>query len=126
MVSRSQDRSPGRFAYEGLARAVHEKARLSILTSLLIHRDGLSFNELKSLCSLTDGNLNRHLEVLREESFVEITKEQSAGRGSTRCRLTKEGRLRFFDYLEELQNVVRDATATTTDAPRAWKPRLQT
>ena len=47
----------GRYAYEGLDRVMHEKARLGILTSLASHVDGLLFSELKELCSLTDGNL---------------------------------------------------------------------
>lgn len=109
MPRKSSDNSPGRFAYEGLERAIHEKARLSILTSLMVHAAGLTFNDLKSLCSLTDGNLNRHLEVLREEAFVEISKEQTSGRGTTTCRLTDAGRQRFLEYLEQLQQVVTDA-----------------
>ena len=49
-------REPGRFAYEGLERVIHEKARLSIMSSLATHPEGLLFNDLKDLCSLTDGN----------------------------------------------------------------------
>ena len=51
----------GRFAYEGLDRVIHEKARLSVLTSLVAHPKGLVFGDLKALCGLTDGNLSRHL-----------------------------------------------------------------
>ena len=61
----------GRFAYEGLERAIHEKARLGIMTSLSTQPQGLLFVDLKRLCSLTDGNLNRHLKVLEEEGLVE-------------------------------------------------------
>src|ERR1700722_9354630 len=56
----------GRFAYDGLERVIHEKARLSVLSSLAAHPDGLLFNELKALCSLTDGNLSRQIQVLQE------------------------------------------------------------
>ena len=45
----------GRFAYEGLQRIFHEKARLGILTSLASHVDGVLFTDLKELCRLTDG-----------------------------------------------------------------------
>ena len=48
----------------GLDRVLHEKARLGILTALVTHRSGLSFGDLARLCSLTDGNLSRHLDVL--------------------------------------------------------------
>ena len=53
-----------RFAYDGLDRVIHERARLSVLTSLVTHSRGLLFGDLKQLCALTDGNLNRHLQVL--------------------------------------------------------------
>ena len=65
---------PGRFAYEGLDRVLHEKARLGIMTSLVTKPDGLLFGELKRLCALTDGNLSRHLDVLHQAALVEIWK----------------------------------------------------
>lgn len=101
---------PGRFAYEGLQRAFHEKARLGIMTCLVSEPDGLSFASLKELCALSDGNLNRHLEVLRESGFVRIEK-QGAGRGSkSTCFVTPSGRQGFLEYLEELERVIGDAT----------------
>ena len=52
----------GRFsADEGLDRVIHERARLSVLTSLITNPKGLTFGDLKQLCALTDGNLSRHL-----------------------------------------------------------------
>ena len=69
-----QVNSEGRFAYEGLDRVIHERARLSVLTSLITNPKGLSFNDLKQLCALTDGNLSRHLSVLEEAKIVEITR----------------------------------------------------
>ena len=56
----------GRFAYQGLDRVIHERARLSILTSLIANKRGLLFGDLKRLCALSDGNLSRHLQVLVE------------------------------------------------------------
>jgi hypothetical protein len=69
------------------------------------------FPELKELCGLTDGNLNRHLEVLREADLVAIWKAAGASRPQTLVSLTKAGRARFLAYLEELEQVVRDARA---------------
>jgi DNA-binding transcriptional ArsR family regulator len=98
------------FAYDGLDRVFHEKARLGIVSSLAGHPDGLVFLELKSLCALTDGNLSRHLQVLEEAGYVVIEKEYEGSRPSTRCRLSTEGRLRFSDYLTVLETVLRKAT----------------
>ena len=98
----------GRYAYAGLERIMHEKARLSILTSLAAHPDGLLFTDLRDLCSLTDGNLARHLQALQDAALVEVWKRPK----STLCRITDPGRARFLAYLEELERVVRDAAET--------------
>lgn len=100
---------PGKYAYDGLDRVLHEKARLGILTSLFTHPDGLIFGEIKSLCSLTDGNLSRHLQVLEREELVKIHKISGEGRPQTSCRLTDLGRQRYLEYLEELQAVLKAA-----------------
>jgi DNA-binding transcriptional ArsR family regulator len=108
---------PGRFAYDGIDRVMHEKARLSIMTSLVTRAEGLRFGELKQLCGLTDGNLSRHLDVLREAGLVEIWKGFEGRRPQTLCRLTTEGRHRFVEYLEELEKVVKDALPKATKRP---------
>jgi DNA-binding HxlR family transcriptional regulator len=100
----------GRHAYEGLDRAIHEKARLGIMTCLLTHPEGLPFNEIKGQCSLTDGNLSRHLRVLEEEKLVEVEKGYEGKKPKTLCRLTKGGRTRFLGYLSELERIVKDAS----------------
>jgi DNA-binding transcriptional ArsR family regulator len=103
------DRSEGRFAYEGIDRVIHEKARLSIVASLASHPDGLLFNDLKEVCALTDGNLSRHLAVLQEAGVVEMKKSFQDKKPQTWCRITAAGRRRFGDYVEELERVVSDA-----------------
>jgi DNA-binding transcriptional ArsR family regulator len=109
------------FSYEGLDRVIHEKARLGVLTSLIAHPKGLAFADLKQLCGLTDGNLSRHLQVLQEAGLVEITKGYEGNRPHTSCRLTKNGRRRFLEYLAVLERLVRDAAkaAGKEDAPDA-------
>jgi DNA-binding transcriptional ArsR family regulator len=104
-----QTSSEGRFAYEGLDRVIHERARLSVLTSLITNPKGVTFNDLKQLCSLTDGNLSRHLSVLEEAKMVEITRGHDRNRPLTVCRITASGRKRYLEYLETLEQVVRDA-----------------
>lgn len=103
------DVAEGRFAYDGLDRSIHEKSRLAIMTSLLTNPAGLLFGDLKHLTSLTDGNLSRHLDVLRDAGLVEIWKGFEKRRPQTLCRITKEGRKKFTDYLQELEQVIKDA-----------------
>lgn len=113
----------GRFAYDGLDRVIHERARLSVLTSLLTHPKGLTFNELKQLCSLTDGNLSRHLGVLEKENFVEIQKGHDNNRPLTSCRITASGRKRYLEYLSTLEQVIRDAAKEAKDEATAARVR---
>lgn len=115
-------REPGRFAYDGLERVIHERARLSILSSLVSHADGLLFNDLKALCALTDGNLSRQLQVLQEAGFVEVWKGFRNKRPQTLCRLTPDGRKRFVEYINTLESVVSDALSAARregKAPRS-------
>ncbi|MGE0756506.1 MAG: winged helix-turn-helix domain-containing protein [Pirellulaceae bacterium] len=116
-------KTAGRFAYEGLDRVMHEKARLGILASLAGNADGLLFNDLKQLCSLTDGNLSRHLAVLSEAGLVEIWKGASGPRPQTMYRLTPVGRQRFAGYIRILEQVVADAL--TKSQPESEPPGLQ-
>jgi DNA-binding transcriptional ArsR family regulator len=110
------------FAYEGLDRAIHEKARLGILTSLMAHSKGLAFADLKQLCGLTDGNLSRHLQVLEEAKLVEVLKSFEGRRPLTTCRLTRSGRERFLGYIAVLERIVKEA-ADAADKNNARAPR---
>ena len=127
--SQTEAAKRGRFAYDGLDRVLHEKARLGILTSLVAHPDGLKFGDLRALCALTDGNLSRHLDVLREADLIEVWKGFEHRRPQTLVRLTPDGRKRFVSYLEELERVVRDALPKASGAatklrqlPSGWQP----
>lgn len=113
----SKNSTEGRFAYEGLDRVIHERARLSILTSLISSPKPLTFGDLKQLCSLTDGNLNRHLRVLETAKIVEIEKGHDRNRPQTVCRITSTGRNRFLQYLSTLEQVVRDAAKEKQPEP---------
>ena len=123
-----QPDNPGRYAYDGLDRVIHEKARLSIVASLATHPTGLVFNDLKELCSLTDGNLSRHLQILSEAGLVQIWKGFKDNRPQTLCQLTDEGRKRFVEYVTVLENIVTDAlgAARQPAAPpkltEGWSP----
>lgn len=116
MANKKHERDVGRFAYEGLDRLIHEKARLGIVTSLATHPEGLVFGDLKELCALTDGNLSRHLHLLGEAGLVEIQKGYKDNRPQTLCFLTTEGRRRFLEYVAVLENVVGDALAASKPA----------
>src|SRR5580658_1808573 len=108
---RSGKRTRHSFAYDALDSVIHERARLSVLTSLVTHPKGLAFADLKSMCALTDGNLSRHLQVLRSAKLIEIIKDVEGNRPLTFCRITANGRKRYLEYLAVLEQVIRDVVA---------------
>ncbi len=126
---KTADDASGRYAYEGLERVFHEKARLGIMTSLATHPKGLIFCDLREMCALTDGNLSRHLQVLNEAGLIEVSKGFHRNRPQTVCMITEEGRKRFFEYVTVLENVVADALQATKSVPangpafsEGWSP----
>ena len=127
----SKNEQSGRFAYDGLDRVIHEKARLGVLTSLIAHPKGVVFGDLKKMCALTDGNLSRHLQVLEEAKLIEIEKGYDHNRPQTICRITAQGRQRYLGYLKVLEQVVRDAaraakTGTVPDVASLGLGKLKT
>jgi predicted ArsR family transcriptional regulator len=102
---------PQRFAYAGLDRVIHERARLGVLTSLLAHPQGLAFGALKELCGLTDGNLCRHLQVLEDAKLVNVARGSGLNRPQTVYEISLRGRKRYLEYFAVLEQVVLDAAA---------------
>jgi len=92
-----------------LERSIHEPARLAIITCLCAHASGYGFQDLKTECGLTDGNLNRHLKVMQEAGLV-ISQKAGQGRASrTKVTLTPAGRTAFLRYLHSLEKVLHGA-----------------
>lgn len=119
-AKRESDVAPadGRYAYEGLDRVMHEKARLGLMTCLAGAAEGLTFGELKKLCDLTDGNLNRHLKQLVDAGLVALDRDETTKRPVTTCVLTTLGRDRFREYLAELQRVIGDAQSKVSHSAK--------
>jgi DNA-binding MarR family transcriptional regulator len=69
------------------------------------------------MCALTDGNLSRHLQVLRTAKLIEITKDTDHKRPHTFCRITANGRKRYLEYLAVLEQVIRDVVAGERTEP---------
>lgn len=118
------DHAKAPFAFDGLDRTLHERARLSIMTSLADHPNGLSFTELRELSGLTDGNLSRHVQILEEAGMVSVTKGFEGRRPLTTCALTDEGRARFSDYLGVLEQVLSSARRKERDASGNLRDKL--
>ena len=88
------------------------------MTSLVGHPKGLIFSDLKELFALTDGNLSRHLQVLNEAGLIEVWKGFHRNRPQTVCKITDEGKRRFLEYINVLENVDRRRPPRHQPRPR--------
>lgn len=112
-----------RKALEEIDRVFHEKARLGIMTTIIGSSDGMSFIELKELCDLTDGNLNRHLKVLVDTGVLNVRKTGQGRNTNSLYRLTAKGRRAFEKYLEALETILAAAKESTEARARANQAR---
>jgi len=99
-----------------LDRVFHERGRLAICSTLVARSEGVSFTQLQSTCDLTDGNLNRHLHALMEEGIVATERRTGTGRPQTILHITDAGRRRFLEYIDALEEIVRDVQRSTKRA----------
>ena len=84
---------------------IHEKVRLSIISALAVAPE-LTFGELKTSLSLTDGNLSAHARTLEKAGYIKVTKAFKGKRPSTTMMLTSKGRKAFHSYLALLRQIV--------------------
>ncbi len=89
-----------------LNKAVHQKARLGIM-SILMASDEAEFNYLKEKLNLTDGNLSSHLSLLEKEKYINIKKKFVKKKPRTLCQITEKGRQAFKEYLDNLEKIIR-------------------
>ena len=89
-----------------LDRVIHEKGRLAIMSMLAAALE-LSFTELRDALAMTDGNLTTHIKALQQEGYVTVAKTYQNRRPLTTCSLTAAGRKAFAEYINLLEQIVR-------------------
>lgn len=89
-----------------LDRVIHEKGRLAIMSMLAASAE-LSFTELRDTLNMTDGNLTTHIRALQEAGYVSVAKSYQNRRPLTTCSLTAAGRKTFAEYINRLEQIVR-------------------
>lgn len=119
-----KEQHEARYSYDGISRVIHEKARLSIMTSLLVHKNGLSFQELKDFCQLSDGNLSRHARILEDAGFIRVEKGFEGRRPKTDYTMTEKGKTEFLRYLGELEKIIRDAHGEEEAGAESGDPEM--
>ncbi len=89
-----------------LDRVIHEKGRLAIMSALAASPE-LAFTDLRNLLEMTDGNLTTHIRTLQQAGYVSVAKSYRNNRPLTTCSLTPAGRKAFADYVNLLEQIVR-------------------
>ena len=93
-------------------RLVYERVRLGIMSALAVNPQ-LTFNELKALFDVSDGNLSAHARKLEEAQYVRCTKSFAGRVPKNDYRLTPTGRRaleRYLDHMEALIRTTREHT----------------
>lgn len=93
-------------AAANLDRMVHERTRLAIVSALAVN-PSLTFNELKGLLKVTDGNLSVHARKLEEAGYIGCTKSFVGRVPQTEYRLSPAGRRALEKYLDHMEALIR-------------------
>ncbi len=97
---------PVESAAVNLDRLIHERTRLAIVSALAVN-DSLTFNELKELLHVTDGNLSVHARKLEDAAYIGCTKSFSGRLPKTEYRLAAAGRRALEKYLNHMEALIR-------------------
>jgi DNA-binding HxlR family transcriptional regulator len=89
-----------------LDRLIHERVRLGIVSALAVN-EALSFNDLKALLDVTDGNLSAHARKLEDAGYLECIKGYDGRVPRTEYRITSRGRSALESYLEHMEALIR-------------------
>ncbi len=92
----------------GLELTIHQPARLRIMAILAAIDPGekVTFNFLKAVLRLTDGNLSTHLRALERKGYIQQEKEFAGLRPRTWIRLTARGRQAWRRYRARLETIL--------------------
>jgi DNA-binding MarR family transcriptional regulator len=101
VASTTRDDGPAKFD-----RLIYERARLGIMSALAV-REQMSFNELKALFDISDGNLGAHARKLEDAGYVSCTKSFEDRRPLTVYRITASGKAALNRYLDHMEAVLK-------------------
>ena len=90
----------------GLSKVFESRIRLGVMSTLMVN-EGVSFNDLKQILEVTDGNLATHLVNLEENGCIKVHKGFIGRKTNTTYSITRAGEKAFKDHLIALENMIR-------------------
>jgi len=88
-----------------LDRLIHERTRLALVSALAVNTT-LSFNDLKSLLQVSDGNLSAHARKLEDAGYIACSKSFDGRLPRTEYRLTESGRTALQKYIAHMEALI--------------------
>jgi len=92
--------------FQQLDKAFENKIRLGAMSILLANNEA-SFNDLKDLLEVTDGNLASHLRHLEKEGYISVKKSFINRKPNTVYVITETGKSAFEKHLNVLEEILR-------------------
>jgi DNA-binding HxlR family transcriptional regulator len=89
-----------------LDRLIHERLRLGIVSALAAN-EALTFNDLKGLMNITDGNLSVHARKLEDAGYITCSKFFDGRVPKTEYKLTAAGRRALESYLSHMETLIQ-------------------
>lgn len=89
-----------------LSKLFDSRVRLGIMSALTVNNE-VSFNDLKQLLEITDGNLASHLKALEENSIIKVEKGFIGRKTNTTYAITKAGEKEFKLHISALEKMIQ-------------------
>ena len=88
-----------------LNKVFDNRLRLGIMAALSVNKS-LSFNELKEILQVTDGNLASHIKLLEENNYISEMKGYIGRKTNTLYAVTTAGKEAFKQHLNVLAQMI--------------------
>ena len=89
-----------------LNKVFDNRIRLGIMSALMVN-ENISYNELKELLDVTDGNLASHLKGLEDTAYIKVQKGFIGRKTNTTYSATRAGEKAFRQHLDALEQMIK-------------------
>ena len=90
----------------GLSKVFDNRVRLGVMSILVVNEE-VSFNDLKQLLEVTDGNLASHLLALEEQGYIKVHKGFIGRKTNTTYSVTRSGERAFTEHVQALEKMIK-------------------
>lgn len=93
---------------KGLNRDFESRVRLGIMSVLMVSGE-VTFNDMKQMLDLSDGNLSSHANALEQNGYIEVRKSFAGKKPQTAYVISPQGREAFSSHIGALEKMIRNS-----------------